>query len=98
MCSGYSPPNFDQKRVVGVDAEMRSRMAGQGQLRAEPGVHEVAADQIADRIVGQRRMEEVADLQADDHHAHREGQLEERVCARFARDWKCRGHVRPLLR
>ena len=60
---------------------MRLRIARQRELPSDPGVHEVAPDQVPNRIVRHRRVNQVADLQTGDHHPNGEGQLEKNVSA-----------------
>lgn len=63
---------------------MRARIARERKPTAEPGIGEIAPDQIADRIVGQRRTDEIGDLQDRNHDARCERELEEQLRGRSA--------------
>ncbi len=64
-----------QRRVVGVEIEPRRRPASEGAVRAHPGVHEIAADQIAEAVVGRRRGQEIAGLEHHREHGRGDGDL-----------------------
>ncbi len=57
-----------QNGVIGVEIEPWGRSAGEGAARAHPGVHEIAADQVAEPIIGGGGGGEIADLEDDREH------------------------------
>ena len=68
-----------EQAIVGIGRKIRLRVPGESELGSHPGIREVAADEISDRIIRQRRMEKISDLQTGNHNADRECELEERM-------------------
>jgi len=72
---------------------MGLRLARQRKFTSHPRVNKVAADQIADPIIGEGRIEQIADLQPDHEHANCQSQLEKAVPRRRMRSCRRQSHI-----
>jgi hypothetical protein len=73
------PELLREQAIVRIGCKIRLRVPGESELGSHPGIREVAAHEIPDRIIRQRRMQKISDLQTGNHNADRECKLEERI-------------------